>query len=131
MTTCPTNCPHCGRPIPPIASRAEKPQDGRSQEWLCSVALFQAKGRKPVLETEAEPFHGLPAIATGLAQLIAAFHESPMPIPGASADELHHLLRGLRVTISRRGGNDAVWRVRYIMGSERWRAEVTMRRVQP
>lgn len=95
--------------------------DGRTAKWRCRFRIYSAqKMDEPVADTDPElaadapgtmVLAGLPNVATALAQIAVQFHERQQ-LAGLSSDELERRLRGLRPTLSRRGG-EAVWRVPY------------------
>lgn len=110
--------------------------DTRARSWRVRVRLYRASAMlEPLADTDPtrDPgapgdaiLHGLPAVAEYVAQLALDYHNAPCE--GLELQTLRHSLRGLRPTISRRGG-DAVWRLRYSVGGEPWLARVDVLRV--
>lgn len=107
------NCPTCGRPWP-------KENDGRAKPWCVRIRLYDKTSMdEPEYDTDPDLapnlpgtliINGLPEVAHELARMAAAAHgQAPA---GLGTELLMHKLKGLRPTISRRGGN-AVWRVPY------------------
>lgn len=96
--------------------------DARTVNWRIRIRLYdQRQPNDPAADTDPELppdrpgttiLRGLPAVADEVIQLARAFHNSPEPLKGLSTEELDRRLRGLRPTLSRRGGN-AVWRLPY------------------
>ena len=115
--------------------------DGRVASWRVRVRLYRAD-RADEPEADSDPdlppdkpgatiLPGLPAVAEHLATLAQGFHAGAAA--GLDNATLRHRLKGLRPTISRRGG-DAVWRVPYrvaVAGSAQdWLARVDVERVR-
>ena len=113
-----------------IADELETPPDGRTTPRLIRVRLYRQGDDNPLADTEAEArpdapgtwrVAGLPGVALALAQTASAFHGTPTM--GLDRATLLKSIKGLRTTISRRGGN-AVWRVRYQAGKDQFIARV-------
>lgn len=95
--------------------------DGRTAKWRCRFRFYRADEMgEPQADTDAElpadapgsmVVAGLPNVAHEVLMLAQHLH-SGMALRGLSREELDRRLRGLRPTLSRRGGN-AVWRVPY------------------
>lgn len=124
-----------------IAKRTatEESQDGREAYWRTRVRLFKP-GSKGEPEADSDPdlgadmpgsqvIAGLPGVAAYLLELATGFHGGPCV--GLDMEKLKHRLKGLRPTLSRRGGN-GVWRVPYHPGGAlgEWLARVDVERVQ-
>ena len=110
--------------------------DGRSALWQVRVRLYNlARGDEP--EADSDPdlaadkmgvtiIRSLPGVAEHVAALASAFHGAACL--GLDNATLRHRLKGLRPTISRRGG-DAVWRIPYKIAAGEWLARVDLQRV--
>lgn len=95
--------------------------DGRTAKWRCRFRFYRAdEMSEPQADTDAElpadapgsmVVAGLPNVAHEVLMLAQHLHGG-MALRGLSREELDRRLRGLRPTLSRRGGN-AVWRVPY------------------
>lgn len=94
--------------------------DGRAEQWRVRVRLYRTdRMNEPEADSDpdaaadapgTEVVHGLPGVATHLAQLATHFHGS---LPAGLEDAtLRHRLKSLRPTLSRNGGH-GVWRVPY------------------
>jgi hypothetical protein len=109
-----------------IADQFQEPMaggvmDGRTAKWRCRFRIYSAqKMDEPVADTDPEQtagepgtmvIAGLPNVATTLAQIAVQFH-GERALSGLSTEELNRRLRGLRPTLSRRGG-EATWRIPY------------------
>jgi hypothetical protein len=109
-----------------IADQFQEPSaaavmDGRTAQWRCRFRIYDARNNaEPVADTDPElapgapgtmVIAGLPNVATTLAQIASQFH-GDHTLAGLSGEELSRRLRGLRPTLSRRGGT-ATWRVPY------------------
>ena len=131
----PDACPTCGQPWP-----ADK--DGRANRnrlWRCRVRLYNlATPDEPEADSdpELEPgaagtllLRGLPEVADTLARMASEFHQQAPA--GLGLGLLKHRLKGLRPTLSRRGGN-AAWRVPYTViqrdNEQAWLARVDIQR---
>lgn len=121
--------------------------DGRAARWRCRFRLYAAENMdEPAADTDPELppdapgttiIAGLPAVGTELAELASLFHGSAV-LSGLSPEHIARGLRGLRPTLSRRGGN-AAWRLHYdtletFRGTETrkrgWLARVDVERVK-
>jgi hypothetical protein len=95
--------------------------DARTAKWRCRFRLYREEnGDEPIADTDADqppdrPGHaviaGLPNVAAELVGIASGFH-GKSPVVGLSREAMERRLKGLRPTLSRRGGN-AVWRVPY------------------
>ena len=116
--------------------------DGRSASWRVRVRLFPAGSTysrlvDPVADTDPElprdaltgsaTITGLPAVAEYVADLASHYHGAPCV--GLDGPAMRHKLKGLRPTISRRGGN-ATWRLHYRSCGREWLACVDVVRVE-
>lgn len=106
-------------------------KDSRTTPRRIRVRLFKVGADEPAADTDAglpasDPgtwlVNGLPAMAQALAMCAASYHEGAM-IAGLDKAELERRIKGLRPTLSRRGG-DAVWRVPYTVDDAPWQARV-------
>jgi hypothetical protein len=96
--------------------------DARTAKWRIRIRLYDMRQpNEPQADTDPElpadavgttVLRGLPAVADEVISLANIFHNSPKPLMGMNTEELDRRLRGLRPTLSRRGGN-AVWRIPY------------------
>lgn len=122
--------------------------DGRAAQWRCRFRLYDQRfpdepqaDSNPELAADAGGtmvISGLPEVAVELGVLACMFHATPL-LRGLSQQELERRLKGLRPTLSRRGGQ-ATWRVPYDTVesfTERkdhvpgWLARVDIERVTP
>lgn len=109
-----------------IADQFQEPMaggimDGRTAKWRCRFRIYDARNvDEPVADSDPElgagepgtmVIAGLPNVAATLAQIAVGFHQDRQ-LAGLSTDELSRRMRGLRPTLSRRGG-EATWRVPY------------------
>lgn len=95
--------------------------DGRTARWRCRFRIYSAENdSEPVADSDAEldpgapgsmVIAGLPAVALEARALAQSWHGA-RALLGLSREETDKRLRGLRPTLSRRGGN-AVWRLPY------------------
>lgn len=95
--------------------------DARTARWRCRFRIYRADMLdEPAADTDDElpadrpgamVLAGLPAVAAEARMLASSFHGTPA-LAGLSREETERKLRGLRPTLSRRGGN-AVWRLPY------------------
>ena len=126
-------CPKCGERFNPNT-------DQRAALWRVRVRLYD-NVRPDEPEADSDPdfapdmagetvLRGLPAVAEHVQHLATAYHEKlEGPITGLETEVLLHRLKGLRPTLSRRGGN-GVWRVPYqVQGAGEWLARVDVQRV--
>jgi hypothetical protein len=109
--------------------------DRRTTPRLIRVRLYQGDMPDPMADTDpdlpADAFGtwqvaGLPAMAEALQQVAAGYHGDAVAIMGLDTSTLLHRIKGLRPTLSRRGGN-ATWRVPYMVQGAAWRARVDLR----
>lgn len=110
--------------------------DGRTSKWRVRVRLYRtSKLNEP--EADSDPdlpadqlgatiCAGLPAVATHLIALAAGYHGQSSA--GLDTATLHHRLKSLRPTLSRRQGN-AAWRVPYSNADGEWMARVDIAKV--
>lgn len=101
------------------SSRSEN--DGRMSKWRCRFRIYRDNAQdEPHADSDAElppdrpgasVLAGLPNVAAEVIALASICHPGTV-IVGLSREELDRKLKGLRPTLSRRGGN-AVWRVPY------------------
>jgi hypothetical protein len=127
-----TPCPHCG-----ATKRHSHKPDARAAQWRTRIRLYAAaKPDEPLADTDPERppdapgtmvLRGLPEVATILSELAASYHGTACV--GLDLATLLHKLRGLRPTLSRRGG-DAVWRLGYQVAGREYRARVNVERVR-
>jgi hypothetical protein len=107
-------CPTCQQPL-------KRPDlDGRLVHWRVRVRLYlpthmdePAADSDPDLSPDRPGdtvVAGLPAVALHVQELAEGYHGGACE--GLDEATLHHKLKGLRPTLSRRGGN-AVWRLYY------------------
>lgn len=95
--------------------------DSRTARWRCRFRIYDARQMdEPVADSDDElppgapgsmVIAGLPNVGTEAIALAQAFHKSGQ-LSGLNSQMLDKSLKGLRPTISRRGGN-AVWRLPY------------------
>ncbi len=121
-------CPTCGQLTRPSG-------DGRASEWRIRVRLYTiARQYSPVADSDPElaldapgslVVRGLPGVAMTLMNMAESHHGAPCE--GLDASTLGNKIRGLRPTLSRRGGN-AVWRVPYHVNGAHWLARVDIQR---
>ena len=124
-------CPKCGERFNPDT-------DQRAALWRVRVRLYADSGPDEP-EADSDPdfapdmagetvLRGLPAVAEHVRFLAQEFHSSS-ETAGLEIEVLLHRLKGLRPTLSRRGGN-GVWRVPYqVDGAGEWLARVDVQRV--
>lgn len=109
--------------------------DGRTNNWRVRVRLYAADRPNDVI-ADSDPnsrpdaagndvVNGLPAVAELVATLAQAWHGAPCV--GLDSATLRHKLKGLRPTLSRRGGN-AVWRLDYRTAISSYLARVDIQR---
>jgi len=129
-------CPHCGGKL----TKAQLSQDRREIPWRVRVRLYGPHDEKvPEADSDLElspekpgltVVEGLPGVAAHVRALAASWHGGAA-LTGLNDETLKHSLKSLRPTISRRGG-DAVWRVRYQVGTndgvQGWLARVDVQR---
>lgn len=94
--------------------------DGRTAKWRCRFRVYREDQDEPEADTDADMppdragstiISGLPSVGAEVIALANAFHAKDAVL-GLSREDVAHKLKGLRPTLSRRGGN-AVWRVKY------------------
>lgn len=95
--------------------------DGRTARWRCRFRIYSDDDPdEPTADSDSElppdrrgetVIAGLPNVAAEVVALATVFHTAAV-IAGLSREELERRLKGLRPTLSRRGGN-ATWRVPY------------------
>lgn len=94
--------------------------DGRTAQWRCRFRIYNPAHDDPIADSDDElspdkpgamVVSGLPNVALEVRELARAFHVGKA-IMGLSGEELERRLKGLRPTLSRKGGV-AVWRVPY------------------
>lgn len=126
-------CPHCGQPMPPTTDYA--PDDKRAADWRLRIRLYAQGTDEPVVDTDPDlspdqpgtwTCRGLPAMGALLHDTAEAFHGTPTS--GLDTVTLTRRIRGLRPTLSRRGGN-AVFRVPYSTPGHDWQARVDLERI--
>ncbi len=111
--------------------------DGRANKWRVRVRLYASdKPSDAVADTDpdlrpdaqgSEVVSGLPAVASFVAEVAQGWHgESCVGLDGPT---MRHKIKGLRPTLSRRGGN-AVWRLPYRTAEREWLARVDIERVE-
>lgn len=130
-------CETCHQPI-------KRPDlDGRAVKWRTRTRIYDRTrlGDEPVADTDPDlspdakgtsVLVGLPGVAMEVRELAHAYHETcqhPGPCVGLELVTLLHKLKGLRPTLSRRGGN-AVWRLPYTVAGREWLARVDIERVE-
>jgi hypothetical protein len=109
--------------------------DGRANNWRVRVRLYAADRPNDVI-ADSDPnsrpdaagndvVNGLPAVAELVATLAQAWHGTPCV--GLDSATLRHKLKGLRPTLSRRGGN-ATWRLDYRTAVSAYLARVDIQR---
>lgn len=123
-------CPNCGTKV----THANQ-HDGRAVAWRVRVRLFGPNNLKelaadsdpdlPVESLGATVLQGLPAVAEHVAALAMGFHG--VPCAGLDLGTLQHKIKGLRPTLSRRGGN-ATWRLNYSTPDGEWIARADLAR---
>lgn len=111
--------------------------DGRTNKWRVRVRLFDsvhpndaAADTDPDLgpsESGVEIIAGLPNVAGFVAEIATSYHQTTCV--GLDGPTMRHKLKGLRPTLSRRGGN-AVWRLPYRAAEQEWLARVDIERVE-
>lgn len=102
-------------------TRSRNENDGRMSKWRCRFRIYRDNAQdEPYADSDAELppdrpgtsiLTGLPGVADEVAALASVCHPGTV-IVGLSQEELDRKLKGLRPTLSRRGGN-ATWRVPY------------------
>ena len=110
--------------------------DKRAAKWRCRIRLYLGDSSEPQADSDPDLeadapgtviCAGLRGVADTVIQMAAAFHDAPT-LAGLEPATLDAKIRGLRPTLSRRGGN-AVWRLPYTVGDNPWLARVDLERV--
>ena len=123
-----TKCQNCGFDPRP---------DQRAGKWRARFRLYREGQADPYGDSDdgipadapgLEIYDGLPEVAAQLHMMALRIHGKQADVTGLEMSILLHKLKGLRPTISRRGGN-ATWRVPYTAGGQSWLARVDVVRV--
>ena len=136
-----THCPTCNRPLP--LPPDQMPPDNRAVAWRLRLRLYATDdtATEPVADSDPDLppdqsgtiiCRGLPAVADYLRDTATAFHTGAddhpgLTITGLDSATLAHRIKGLRPTLSRRGGN-AVFRVAYGTPGHEWLARIDIER---
>lgn len=127
-------CPTCSQPI-------KRPDlDGRAVKWRTRTRIYDRTrlGDEPAADTDPDlspelkgttVLVGLPMVACEVRELAHLFHSGQGSCVGLEQETLLHKLKGLRPTLSRRGGN-AVWRLPYTVAGREWLVRVDIERVE-
>jgi hypothetical protein len=110
--------------------------DARTAKWRVRIRLYDMRDQNEV-QADTDPDlppghdgamvrHGLPGVAEWLMEVATDYHGEQCG--GLDMNTLRHRLKGLRPTLSRRGGN-AVWRVPYVCSRGEWSARCDVVRV--
>jgi hypothetical protein len=110
--------------------------DARTVNWCVRIRLYDMRQPNEV-QADTDPDlppghdgtmirHGLPGVAEWLIEVATEYHGEQCG--GLDMMRLRHRLKGLRPTLSRRGGN-GVWRVPYVCSRGEWSARCDVVRV--
>ena len=128
-------CPTCNRPMPLPPDQI--PPDNRANDWRLRLRLYESGAGEPVADSDPDLppdqpgtiiCRGLTAVADYLRDTATAFHTGAndhpgLTITGLDSATLARRIKGLRPTLSRRGG-DAVFRVAYATPGHEWSARI-------